>query len=135
VSAVRRCLVFPSFGVPLACLSIALFAPTPVRAGCDYPTHIEHPPVPSPSEIPMAPKSETRGPSQPCPCTGPHCSRQPLAPTAPTSIESVKMVEWAYVLPHVLLTPSQKSMEAPETAFSLPMRPPSAIYHPPRLAC
>ena len=129
-----RRLVRPSLGVPLACLSVVLFAPAPARAGCDYPTHIERTPANHPDHIPSAPKSDRRLPSKPCSCTGPHCSRQPFAPSAPTSVESVKISEWGRLLPRLLLTPPPSDPWVLETPFAHPTRHPISIYHPPRLA-
>jgi hypothetical protein len=129
-----RRLVRPSLGVPLACLSVVLLAPAPARAGCDYPTHIERTPVDLPDSIPSPPKSDTRVPTKPCSCTGPHCSRQPLAPSAPTSIESVKISEWGRLLSGLLLTPPVSDTWLPERAVSYPARHSSTIYHPPRFA-
>jgi hypothetical protein len=128
-----RRLVCPSFSVPLAFLSLALLAPAPARAGCDYPTHIERTPVDLPESIPTAPKSDSRLPGKPCSCTGPHCSRAPLAPSAPTSVESVKISEWGRLLPRLLLTPPQSDDWTAEIPFSHTTRHPSSIYHPPRL--
>ncbi|HEY7326696.1 MAG TPA: hypothetical protein VH592_03585 [Gemmataceae bacterium] len=129
-----RRLIAPSLGVPLACLSVVLFAPSPAQAGCDYPAHIERTPVDLPDSIPNAPKSDTHLPSKPCSCTGPHCSRQPLAPSAPPSIESVKVTEWGRLLSGLLLTPPASDTWLPETSASCPARHPCSIYHPPRIA-
>lgn len=134
VGAFQRCLARPSFSVPLACLSIALFAPAPARAGCDYPTHIERNPVEFPNGTTTAAKSDTPLPHKPCSCTGPHCSRQPLAPSAPTSVESVKISEWGRLLPLLLLVQPASDRWTPETVLSCPLHHPSVIYHPPRLS-
>lgn len=133
VGAFYRRLFCPSFSVPLAFLSFALLAPTPARAGCDYPTHIERTSVDLPDSIPAASKSDSRLPSKPCSCTGPHCSRAPLAPSAPTSVESVKISEWGRLLSRLLLTPPQSNDWTAEILFSHTTRHPSSIYHPPRL--
>lgn len=134
MGAFWRGLFRPFFGVPLACLSFALFAPSPARAGCDYPTHVERNLVDLPDSIPAGPQTHTKLPSEPCSCTGPHCSRQPLAPVDPTSVESVKISEWGRLLPGLLLIPPQRDSWLPEISLSLPTRHPSLIYHPPRLA-
>ncbi|HTU89860.1 MAG TPA: hypothetical protein VMF69_07175 [Gemmataceae bacterium] len=134
MGAFRRCLIFPSLGVPLACLSVVLLAPPSARAGCDYPTHVERTPVDLPSNFPTAPQSDTRLPRKPCPCTGPHCSRQPLAPPVPTLIDSVNISEWGRLLPPPLVVPPRSDHWTPEIPFARPARHPSVIFHPPRLA-
>jgi hypothetical protein len=129
-----RRLLRPSLGVSLACLSVVLFVPAPARAGCDYPVHIERSPVDLSASIPAMPKSDTQLPSKPCSCTGPHCSRPPLAPSAPTAVEFVKISEWGRLLSQLLLIPPQSDDWAPETPFAHPTQHPTSIYHPPRLA-
>src|SRR5690348_16966035 len=91
--------------MPLACLTVALFAPAPSRAGCHSATHLDRTPVDGPVSTPTAHKTHTRLPGQPCSCIGPHCSRQPLAPPALTSVESVKISERGRLLPRLLLSP------------------------------
>jgi hypothetical protein len=116
-------------GVPLAYLTVALFAPTPVRAGCDYATHVEYT-----SNDSVTPKHEKRLPSKPCPCTGPHCSRQPFVPLAPTSLPSLTMPEWGQLIPQPFLAPPASEVRQPEDTLQLPFGYVSAIYHPPRLS-
>jgi hypothetical protein len=133
VGTFRRGLILPSLGVSLACLSAVLLAPAPARAGCDYPTHVERMPVDLPSNFSTAPMSDTQHPRKPCSCTGPHCSRQPLAPSAPTSVESVKITEWGRLLPHLLVAPPPSDRWTPQDPFVCPARHPAVIFHPPRL--
>jgi hypothetical protein len=137
VSIFWRPLLRPAVSLPLAWLSIALFAPSRAGAGCDYPTHVERTlvdPMSLSTRLSAAPKSDTRLPDKPCSCTGPTCSRQPLAPLVPPSVESTNMSQWGKLLPPLIVTPLQQDTWIPEDSFSLPARHPSLVYHPPRLA-
>jgi hypothetical protein len=134
MSILGRRLSLSFLGMPLACLSAVLFASPSARAGCDYPSHIENTPVNQLGGLATVPKTDTQMPSKPCSCTGPYCSRQPLAPPAPTSVESVKISEWASLLSRLFLTPPPSDSWVPETPFAPPPRHPISIYHPPRLA-
>lgn len=128
-----RRLALPSVSVPLACLTIALLAPAPARGGCDYPTHIERTPMNSSSGKAAGAKSHPRLPSKPCPCKGPHCSRQPLAPPAPSSVDSVTVPEWARMTNGLCLLAPQGESRIGGAPIAEPSRHPSVIYHPPRL--
>lgn len=131
-----RRLVLHSVSVPLACLMVALFLPTTVRAGCDYPTHIERTPVDLDAvfaKTTAKPNADMPIPGKPCPCSGPTCSRQPLAPSAPTSIVSVKISEWGRLVPRLVLASPQADTHVGGELLQLPVLHPSSIYHPPRL--
>lgn len=88
-------------GVLLALLACATFAPQ-AHAGCGEPSIVTWPAdgkshraeaEPS-SHVPAhsSPHSSLPGPR---PCTGPHCSRTPLAPPPPPATVSASSQEWA----------------------------------------
>ena len=132
----RRRLVHLPSGMPLACLAVALLAPAPARAGCDYPTHIERTADDTISARgnTVTPKSDTQLPNKPCSCTGPTCSRQPLAPPPPSSVVSVNISQWGRLVPPFILVSPQAESSVSDEPLQLPSRHPSTIYHPPRLS-
>jgi hypothetical protein len=136
VNVFWRRLIHPSISLPLACLTVALFAPAPVRAGCDYPTHIERTAVGSAditAKRSALPNPDMPVPSKPCACTGPTCSRQPLAPSAPPSVESVKISEWGRLVPRFVFQSPQAENHPQDESLQRPSRHSSTVYHPPRL--
>jgi hypothetical protein len=131
-----RRLVNLSISIPLACLTLAFLAPTPARAGCDYPTHVERTPInlaDGSTSAATMPNHDSGMPSQPCPCKGPTCSRQPLAPSVPPSVESVRISEWGRLIPRFALASPQAETCVPDEPLKLPLQHPSLIFHPPRL--
>lgn len=129
-----RVLVRFSTGALLALLAVPFLAPSRARAGCDYPTHVERM---SPSQSNLGALTQPRSPfpvrsSKPCPCSGPTCDRRPFVPVAPTTVEIVKIQDWACPLRLELASSPRFSAWAIELQSPRPMRRASSIFHPPR---
>ncbi len=136
VGCFSRHLVLPSVGLPAACLTAVLLLPASVHAGCDYPTHIERTELDSDAitgKTISRSNADRHVPAKPCSCTGPTCSRQPLAPPAPNSVVSVRISEWGRLVPLLVLTAPQADTCIVDEPLSHPSRLPSVIFHPPRL--
>lgn len=120
------------FSMPLALLSVALFTPATARAGCDSPTHIERNPQTKPTDVSSTRKLPS-DPAKPCPCTGPTCTRRPVAPPAtPVPLERVTSQDWGCPLLRSSLAPSSWTFALEEADFGDPVRRGSSIFHPPR---
>jgi hypothetical protein len=115
-----------------ALLGGAFLAPSPVRAECgDYvmfgPGAAAHRggQAPTPHE-PVAPGGKH------APCSGPMCSRGPMAPPPAPASAPVRAGEWA----HLVSLPPDVDAGAmsllTQSSNSRPVHRPSAVYHPPR---
>ncbi|HTU91056.1 MAG TPA: hypothetical protein VMF69_13340 [Gemmataceae bacterium] len=120
-----------SLGAALALLAGVLLAPAAARAGCG-----EHVVVIASLEnnVPMsAPAPPTTPAKKHAPCSGPHCTRSPLAPPpAPLVPVGPGGSDVARILEPLLL-PANHSVPCPresprEHAIFLA----SSVYHPPR---
>jgi hypothetical protein len=123
--------------MPVACLAMALLAPSTGRAGCDYPTHVQYmPPEDAKQAANFAPKGKpvSTPANKPCPCSGPTCSRSPLLPPTPFSVEAVKIHEWIRLPLPLFLAPPQHDGWLADHLSPRPIRYASTIYHPPRLS-
>jgi hypothetical protein len=111
-----------------ALLALALglfFAPAEVRAGCGA-GHVG-------LAHPAATDKKPVQPAAPKPCSGPHCTRGPLAPpvvpiTAPTVTAEDSALPVA--APQTVTPPS--ACRRDHDLSGQPVRNPSAIFHPPR---
>jgi len=107
----------------------------PARAGCETPTVLMKPTAGNahPSEVgsPSVPLPHQSMPGS-CPCSGPHCSRAPLAPATPPATTITFTQEWA----NTPTIPNHE--ELPNAAYRLeeglytPIFRTSPVYHPPR---
>ncbi len=99
------------------------FAPTEAHAGCgdgQVPLHAA-PAAPDPAPRPLPP------------CSGPTCSRLPLAPPAVPPVVVPSAVDDLAVLANGLPgVPSRHSRFLDDDPAGHPTRTPHSIYHPPR---
>jgi hypothetical protein len=123
-------------GVGLPVLAVVLAAPSAARASCgDYvvlgPTG-DHHAAADPS--PMSHPAHHDPAGMPRPCHGPHCSRGGTPLPVPVLAPPVTAEEWGYLPP--LVTPAGGSRPASlfDDTNPRPVRRPSSVYHPPRLA-
>jgi hypothetical protein len=67
------------------------------------------------------------------PCSGPNCSRSPVAPApAPVAPTAPNTQEWACMFAPALTSARNSSPYTPEDQRELPFSAGSSIYHPPR---
>src|SRR5262245_32315917 len=143
------CRVAPLVTGALLALLAGLVAPPAARAGCgDYPhaagslenaaneAGLFRLPAsrPASSDTPAARSTRQRGPAPGhLPCSGPSCSRSPLAPPpGPVAPPSAQPDQWGYLVSAAGLTPPQPFASLGEGRPALPARHPSGVYHPPR---
>jgi hypothetical protein len=108
------------------------FAPSQARAGCGDGLqtlgaghHAAQPDVRPGS-------ADTEKPA-PRPCSGPHCSRAPLAPAPLPVPTSQRTVDDPCALSPLLLLPLSEPLATfPETFSGVPVRRAADVYHPPR---
>lgn len=108
-------------------LAMVVLAPAPVRAGCgDHVVVVSSPYHRAPISVPTPAK-------KPASCTGPYCTRSPLAPPlAPAVPNGPDGQQWACLLEPLHL-PANQSSPNPEEALGEPqLFLASGIYHPPR---
>lgn len=120
-----------SLGMALAVLAGALLAHGEARAGCgDHVVLTAETPAPKadiPTPSPMQPAK------QPAPCTGPNCSRAPIAPPAAPAVPVAPGgQEWACVFTSLTLPLVTSSFHSPEERRERPLIVGSGVYHPPR---
>jgi hypothetical protein len=113
--------------VLLALLAGALLAPSAARAGCDSVTHIEKMRPATKGALPTP-----ASPSQPCPCTGPTCSRAPFVPAAPPVVVTLRLPDWVCPGPPLSLAPSFSTSPVAADEPLPPVRQGATIYRPPR---
>jgi|SRR5579875_1541000 len=120
-----------SLRTALVLLAGALLTPAPARAGCG-----EHVVVVAASEknallsvplVPMAPAKKH------VPCSGPHCTRLPLAPVpAPAVPVGPGGQQWACLLEPLRLPANDSAPYLQENPREQPFFVAASIYHPPR---
>jgi len=116
--------------MPLALLGAALLSPSAARAGCEFPNHVERIHRAEPSDVRLVPAK----PAQPCPCTGPTCSRRPLAPTMPLPLERLTSQDWGCPILPLAITPTSLTAFQADAEAGDPIRRASSIFHPPRIS-
>jgi hypothetical protein len=121
-------------GVLLTLLAYNIGAPQ-VRAGCDYPAvaaTTAHSVTNNALAHQLSNSIAHRSMPHPKPCTGPHCSRSPLAPSAPPAAPIVSGQEWAYLAVVAGGAQSQGAAHRLEDDPHKPIFRTIRIYHPPR---
>lgn len=120
-----------SLGAALALLAGVLLAPAAVRAGCgDHVMVIASAQNNAPISAPVPPTMPAK---KHAPCSGPHCTRAPLAPApAPAVPVGPSGPEAARILEPLLLPASQSSPYLGECPRQTPLLIASSVYHPPR---
>ena len=130
-----------SAGVLGSCL-IFLFAPSSAQAGCDRNVHVVRnsagdrfsaPPSSPVAKSLSGSRKSTSTPTDHTPCSGPGCSRRPVAPARVPSVPSTEQSEqWGDL-------PSMLAARPPDSIFALTAQPVSApirfvsvVFHPPR---
>jgi hypothetical protein len=121
-------------GVLLTLLAWGGVAPQ-AHAGCETPTVVMRPTAGNahPSEVgfPSAPLSHHSMPDRQ-PCSGPYCSRAPLAPPAPPTTTITSNQEWACLAVIPNGTDSNGIAHRLEDGPHTPIFHTFRIYHPPR---
>jgi hypothetical protein len=120
-----------TLGTALVCLAGALLAPAPAQAGCGEHVVVvasleKNVPI-STSALPAVPAKKN------APCSGPHCTRAPLAPTPLPAVPVVLSgLEWACLLEPLILPASRSVPHFLEDPCEHPHFAASGVYHPPR---
>ncbi len=115
-------------GVLLALLGGAWFAPTEARAGCgDHLSSVL-------SSVQLTPLDLSQPPlKKDCACSGPHCTRSPVAPIPTPSVPAQSSgQEAAYLVPLQLLLGSDSLRIALDHRHDYLPVVATDIYHPPR---
>lgn len=120
-----------SLGAALPLLAGVLLAPASARAGCG--DHVVVIAAPEDDVSTFAPISPMIPAKKHVPCSGPHCSGSPLAPTpAPAVPIETGGSDAARILEPLLLPASQSSPHPWESPRPTPLLIASSVYHPPR---
>src|SRR5579871_1904701 len=115
-----------SLGAVVVLLAGVLVAPTPARAGCGDHAVV----VSSAKTAPMPPIMPVK---KQAPCSGPHCTRSPVAPApVPSAPAPPSGQEWACVLEPLLLSTNNSWPYPPNNSCEHPHFIASSVYHPPR---
>jgi hypothetical protein len=103
------------------------FAPAEARAGCGDGLVLLHAAGPPRTTRPDRPQPA------PLPCSGPSCSRIPLAPPlAPATPPVLRVDETGALAPPPLLAPPSLLDRPIDGVSSRPVRQTADVYHPPR---